>query len=301
MDAGESTVFNNQCEAVSYTMVTKQSGNLLRPHFNRHGCREQFIGAVARHVRYIDGTGAFKARVIVSLREPNVEKLDRNNRSYENIKSLYERYEPVDVLVKRIEKAISIYNLFEKSAGWPLTRMHDVETINTDNIVNAWSPGTKGRFYNKVWDKGSTHYVVGSKRWMKSPYMVSLYLLILKASYMDVMGDHSSIEKLIPSTLKRIERLRKYSSLEQRKRLPYRGWDNIASYTSASIKYWPIVISGYHRLFGKGPAKDYWLAGNFKPRRPIGCEGIHQLCIGQAALRGLAERFEKLCGSEGIE
>jgi hypothetical protein len=168
-------------------------------------------------------------------------------------------------LINKTNNVINILNLFECDAGWPLTRMYDVKTINT-------SAG----YYTTTWPvAGPTMYFVGSNRWIRSPYMASLFMLIVKAAINDQIKCADTVEECISKSIEAIIKKE------------YRAITGMTIYlVTGSIMLWPVILRGYDRLFGDKPATYYWDAKNYTTGNIYG-QGIQALINNCTSLNGL--------------
>lgn len=154
--------------------------------------------------------------------------------------------------------AVKIVNIFEKEAGWPLSKMYELS-----------------HEYDKM---HMFMYVEGSKRWVKAPQLVSLYSLLLRLG-------HQSGE---------IGPFRTYNALVKAfKRAKKSPMPTDLHYFKAYHKKWVLILKNYDELFGQRTLKDL-----YHPKKSGGnwfyTDGINALCDGdtqdlllRAALRKL--------------
>jgi len=148
------------------------------------------------------------------------------------IRLLKEKY------IKEISVSIKVINLIEKKFKWPLTKVYHAECkkINENNI-----------FY----------YFEGSKKWVKSPNLFSLFMLLVR----------------VGSSLKNNTKFRTldgfYRSLYKNK------LTTDVSYLKTHYKRFLLAIEYYNRLFGKTSMRDLYL-----PNTSLNqfTEGVNNLC-----------------------
>ena len=148
-----------------------------------------------------------------------------------------------------IDRAITITQTIDKMAGWPLTRAYQIETGSTG--VRAY-------------------YFHSSRRWMKSSYLISLYVMLARMAKDDRITGYKDFEGLKAI----LEKIIKEGDRNSDKALKS---DN--SYVRDSLPYWEALMKGYPRLFRKRKMPYYWDTGRLSGSSG-GSEGIQYLVKG---------------------
>lgn len=173
---------------------------------------------------------------------------------------------------KSVESSLHMLNLIEDAYGWKKT-IAKLATINKHNKPMQASGSAEIRaacFY-------------ADKRWMRSPYILSLFLLLIRAPF--------STAKLVVS-LNKVETLE--DLLEALKTLAGRSGDS--SHLRLVANHIPTIFDNFEMLFGRSFTKNYnpsaYKDGNSSSHY-VG-EGINALCKGRAANRKIAQTFAAL-------
>lgn len=140
---------------------------------------------------------------------------------------------------KEVTVSVKIINIIEKEFKWPLTKVYLLECkqLNENHM-----------FY----------YFEGSKKWAKSPNILSLFMLLVRIS--------SSLKKY--TGFRTLDGFHK--SLCRNKNTLY------VSYLKTHYKRWLLALKYYDRLFGKTSMRDLYLpeTGGVS----LFNEGINTLC-----------------------
>jgi hypothetical protein len=206
-------------------------------------CREQVIYHIITRIRTAADILTDKMRMVILYGGP----ARQDNGNY------YRGAIPEGTrILEKIECAVDILHCAEKFVGWPLTRIYEVESP-AENII--------GR------------YLVSSRRWIKAPYMVSLYLMLAKIPFEYYPLDKfSNIEELIKVI----------------KTLPGGG---IGFYARESVDDWKTLLLSYEKLFKKKKIDHYWSEEFLGGGKHY--EGVHSLITGDCYSAGLSERYWK--------
>jgi hypothetical protein len=147
-------------------------------------------------------------------------------------------------------------NIAEKFIGWPLSRVYRVLTTHQHTIMT---------------------YLQGCRNWIKSPYMVSLYLLIFKA----VAGTGFQFRE---SNVDTIDKLEKFMADTP----PL----NLSRNAAPHIK---TILRAYEYLFKEEDARYYWsldrLIHSSATAGVQGSEGVDRLITGSTRYYGLYRKF----------
>ena len=160
------------------------------------------------------------------------EGLPLNKKQKGTIKKLKLRHE------KETLVGLKTVNLFEKKFKWPITKIYSVECEQVDE--------------NNIF-----YYFVGSKKWIKSPSLFSLFMLLIRIG--------KSIKKR--NAFRTLDGF--YKSLyENEKTLDI-------NYMRAHYERCLLVMKYYDRLFGRTPIENLYLPDTDKN---LFIEGINTLC-----------------------
>lgn len=159
---------------------------------------------------------------------------------------------------KWAKSALHILHIIEKEHKWTLTKAYPIKPYS---------------FGDKV------YMIVASKKWMRSPHLVSLFTLIFRIS-----GDESF---QTPSFM----RLKSYKSVMQHiKKFSARGGGD-KSRVNAILKYWDPLLRNYNEMFKGYSMKETFDRHNYTSHTQ---EGINRLCDNRCTNYKLQERFDKV-------
>ena len=134
-------------------------------------------------------------------------------------------------------RGLAAMHAAEKCAGWPLTRMQKVEMgVSNQKAV----------------------YCRGSRRWIKAPYLLTLYILLMRMCADDRIQGFKDIDGLIKT-------INSISSLKR---------DN--DQVRKTVGYWKALLLAYPEMFQKKKITYYWDTDRIKSDG-YG-EGIYRLC-----------------------
>lgn len=168
------------------------------------------------------------------------------------------------VFQKQMEASQKILNTIESHYGWPLTKMHKVELYGDQAKGN---PGNE--FY----------YVRATKRWIKAPSMLSLYLLLFRIGCIEKKHKFSKNITSFTSLFNTLNNLTKKDSGRE------------VAYYREHGKHWRIVLDNYQKLFGR-----YTMGKMYTPTKGdyYFSEGINTLCDGDSRDKTLNKAFGEL-------
>ena len=158
-----------------------------------------------------------------------------------------------------VNRSIAVLQAFDRIAGWPLTRVYQVEA--------------DGRKWLKL------YYYHSSRRWMKSSYLVSLYLLLIRmckdtriTGFKDFNGLVSKLEKILKNDKLLID----------------------TSYVRQSLPYWEAIMKGYPSLFRQRKIQYYWDTDRLSGNSSGGSEGIQMLTNGSTYYKEVRAELLKI-------
>ncbi|TET59659.1 MAG: hypothetical protein E3J47_08225 [Candidatus Stahlbacteria bacterium] len=159
---------------------------------------------------------------------------------------------------KWIEKGVNLLHFYEKMAGWPLTKIYEVKT-GKDSI--------------------KVYYFLSSRRWIKAPYLISLYILLIRIGKLDHFENFKTYDDLVKITNKISA-----SSLKP----------GDERYIADTFKYWKTIVKNYAELFRKRKIEYYWSTERLTTDSYVGYEGIAYLSKGDTHNSKLYEKFMAL-------
>jgi hypothetical protein len=164
---------------------------------------------------------------------------------------------------KWIENSVRLLHLYERIAGWPLTKTYKVKT-DKDNI--------------------KLYYFLSSRRWIKAPYLMSLYILLIRIGKLEYLDDFKTYDDLT-------EIVNKLSAGKQAQQA---GCDNDERYITNTFPYWKTIAENYGELFRKKKIEYYWSKERLTTDSYVGYEGIDYLSSGNTHNSTLYKRFMEL-------
>lgn len=179
-------------------------------------------------------------------------------------------------------KRIKILNILEHECGWLKTKACKV-------------------VYNKELPQ-ELYMIVGSRRWIAAPSLLSLYVMLLRSGHRLVTENFYSYQGLMKSLDKKLKPLCKNS----------KGWDEDTDngwsdhddkfYAAMTYKYWALLLRNYKNLFESISIYDaYKVRKSEDYQREPDKDGIYNLCNPNYTYshKKLKERFMKLVKKVG--
>lgn len=202
----------------------------LRSPFDQ--CREVICDRV-RRILCLNKSGLDKTRLVI-------HKLVGTHAT-KKIKKL-----TAEGLESEITTAALMLNLFEKAAGWPLTKTYPLKYEPVINPTKSSKASKESLYY----------YIVGTKRWIKAPAMLSLFTLMIKLSNILLVQEIKKLNSGIKSVEELYEKLNEIFSL--------RGKDGrLISYYKDHYDTWLPIILNYDKLFARTSMKDLYAKSSF--------------------------------------
>lgn len=206
----------------------------VQPIIHMTYCRESMCEYFRQDLRGLTARGIDKKRLhLLVFRRVNLQNHEKN----------------LEVFRNQMGAALAIVNAIEKHYKWPLTKMYP--TIIDDTDVPGFRPNN------------GVYYVRAGLRWIKSPVMLSMYLLIFRLAIN--YKCYHSINK-IKDIDSAFEVLKNTSESDRHQEL---------AYFRVHGDKWRLVLDNYHRLFGTRDMKDL-----YQPKKGafFFAEGINKLC-----------------------
>jgi hypothetical protein len=179
---------------------------------------------------------------------------------------------------ENIEKAMRVLHLLENTHGFPRTLCF---RINTELNVESLAVEKIESFQKRL----EFFYLVTSRKWIKSSYMVSLLFLILRTFYTGGCHVEEKHLKSIETFRERMESFRPRSCL--------------MSYTFMvdTYRYWETILRNYNELFGKFSMEHNWnceFNEMTKLENTMRYEGVLRLCAGTSLAKKVQKRWNKI-------
>lgn len=223
-----------------FAAVKEPKDGIITPISGYFTCREDQMASMRSNIISIKQTQPTdKTRMLFAWTLSEREKA-------QNLKLTYEW----------LERAIKVLHVFDKLAGWPLTRVYKVETDN--EFIRSY-------------------YFHSSRRWMKASYMISLYIMLIRMCQDKRITDFKNFDGLIILLDEIMDAQNNSSDLDQ----------NIAlksdhHYVKDSFKFWKTLMLGYPKLFRKRKLEYYWGTNRINGSSGYS-EGVNYLVTGDTA------------------
>lgn len=167
-----------------------------------------------------------------------------------------------------LETAIRVLNLIEEKAGWCPTIITKSENSKTKSKTVV----------------SNVYVVIGPQGWIRSPSLVSLYLLIIRSSWFRPFSDIKKVEDIIP-VCKEMSKTKCGNSTM--------AWH--IKYLSDSYKYWLLLVLNKDHLFKKRSPRAIYKGSHIYA-------GIDKLiALSSEVDRTTRSRWKKLVSKEHIE
>ncbi len=232
-------------------------GAVIKPIQILESCREVICDNLRSDFRHIENFSVGKLRLLACTKLVSTDggasfKLNKNRKKH--VEGLRLKYKGEMLLSHKI------INLMEKEFKWPLTKIYLVECKQLNE-----------NFY--------FYYFEGSKKWIKSPNFLSLFMLLVRVS----------------SSLKKYTGFRTLDGFY--KCLHKNGNSTLISYLKTHYDRYLLAMKSYNRLFGNVSMRDLYLpdgkSGQFT-------EGINTLCDLNTDNWDLRAKFAKIIKEEGM-
>jgi hypothetical protein len=146
---------------------------------------------------------------------------------------------------------VKALNCMERMVGWPLTKHYDVEVFGKEPIIIDVK-SSEGILKKEIkyhcppsYNRDSVSCIKGSMRWIKSPYMFSLCLLVLKMGMSELLdGDFTNFDEMVSVARKNLKT-----------KTPVL---HTTYFAHNSILYWKAILKNYRSLFQGRPADYLW-------------------------------------------
>lgn len=153
------------------------------------------------------------------------------------------------------QRGLSVIHIMEKLAGWPLTRAMAVE-VGRNNVYSV--------------------YCRASRRWLKSPYLTTLYILLMRMSRDENISGFKTFDDMEKILLS----ISRFNSDD----------NNIRN----TLPYWKALMVGYPEIFEKRKITYYWSLDRLNTGTNGYGEGILRLCDGSTQFKEAHEALMKV-------
>lgn len=159
---------------------------------------------------------------------------------------------------KWAERGVAVMHAMEKLAGWPLTRPRVVKMPKNHQFGL---------------------YCRSSRRWLKTPYYVTLYILLMR-----MCGDP------------RITGFKTFNELEilMTKLSKTGGFKRDDNHVRGTYMYWRAMMVGYPEIFEKKKITHYWNTDRLNAGSNGYGEGVLKFCSGGTSYKKARERMLKV-------
>lgn len=160
-----------------------------------------------------------------------------------------------------VKTALKILNIIERKHKWALTVAYPVEPYSSTDYV---------------------HMFVASKKWMRSPHLLSLFTLLVRLAQHKELSSDPSFRR-IKTYESLLDRLKKYANAA--------GGNNDKVTVKQTIKYWDLLFRNYQKLYCDMPMKRNFDQNKYTDHYD---EGIQKLCRGLTSDAAMRLRFQAI-------
>jgi hypothetical protein len=155
------------------------------------------------------------------------------------------------------ERGLAILHACEKLAGWPLTKI--------------WRVKAPAEYQYMV-------HTLSSRRWMKSPYLITLYVLLMRLA-----------------EDKRIVNFKNFDELERLLHKHKSSLKRDGHHVQSTLPWWRVVLRGYPDLFRQYKLPYYWSLERIPGHHDDGYgEGIARLCDGSTKFAAAHQKLKEI-------
>lgn len=143
-------------------------------------------------------------------------------------------------------------------------------------------------------DSHISYMFEASRRWMKAPYLLSMFCLIVRSANTLTFDVNGKRFKDASEIIKKVKTLKDYFALIEQSR------DNLACYVYQSYPYWQLILKSYPEIWEKRKMEYYWDTDRLPSRWPSH-EGLQKLITGDAADDEVRKKFKKILKEKGMK
>ena len=174
------------------------------------------------------------------------------------------------------EAGLGIVNIMEARHGWPLTKMLDAESSVFELKASCGSSAKRLTTFRKV--------LLGSNKWVRSPHMISLYILLLR------LGTRN-----------------KFSSIKNYKKFAKvcgkcgSGQIGDMGHVARTFKFWDLIMANFDKVFAGLRTRDnFTKARYYSDYAGYYNEGVSKLCNFQCSHKAINSRFVALANKANL-
>jgi hypothetical protein len=232
---------------LTFAYCSKIVNNKVKPLSNFCSCREELAGCLFYDDR-------------------NKIPIDRSRYVVRHITASSNAVASEKWFDKTTEAGLRIVNIMEARHEWPLTKMLDVEP-DVNDITNYDTSVRQLTILRKV--------LIGSNKWMRSPHMISLYILLFR------LGTHSKF-----SSIKSYKKLSEVCNTCSSKQFGDMG------HVFRTFKFWDILMANFDKMFTGMPTRHNFNSAKYAHGHYD--EGITKLCKFKCSNEKINSRFVAL-------
>lgn len=174
--------------------------------------------------------------------------------------------------------ATNILNIIEENYSWEKTQIKEAVIEDQYNHSVVKPPDANSRM--------KVAYVIGDKRWMRAPHILSLYLLLLRLPF--------RAKRMVP----KLKRVKSFNGLLDLFKVITGGYED-GRYLRLAAPHIPLIFERFDELFAKKMdinyrKRDYVYKGRDSQWRTPVDEGISTLCRGKSVNVRIAKAFATL-------
>jgi hypothetical protein len=175
---------------------------------------------------------------------------------------------------------LKLVNIMEERHRWPLTNMYDVcSRKDTVERSDDWKGITYKHDYVTYLKS-----IVASSKWLRSPHMLSLFVLLFR------LPNRSS---------RKFGSVSSYEALEKVCKGCKTSGDADASYVADTFKFWDPLMSNFGDVFKDLPHKKAYSRSRYGSTYYD--EGISKLCKFECSNELIAKQFKEVMEKAGIK
>lgn len=283
----------------SIGFCTKITNGEVKQLDDFHTCRETLVARFRQFIRatMIPGSSNKSTELKWSMKKIPTDKarliflIRVDSRS----KSISLKHK--ELFSKAVRQGVKIANLIEENAGWSKTKLYPVEITKWPeySVVNYDEPRSLNN-KEKVNASLTAFVVEGTIRWFNSPYLLSLWSLIIRAGRFTAIARIRTYKGLI-SKLTTIRRDHVLSL-----KIPKEGKKCVGPDVNLilqSFGIWAILTKHYSTIFKGRKIQDNYSKDSMKGPY-AGSEGVHMLSQGKGSDQLIKKRIKKICDEEKI-
>lgn len=186
-------------------------------------------------------------------------------------------------IVTHFESSVNLVNFFERQAGFNLTKAHNVKLVGGPVGLKAY-----GRLF------------IGPKEWIQSPYMLSIYVMLLRLGKFRQFGNIRNYRQFCNRAHELVETMKKFvkrGTKSYEKDLFF--WPRCASHDAFHLYHTARLIMPFiknlDKLFKNRTRESIFT------KCEVYSDGFSALCLGKTHDSDLNHKFFELCKQKKIK